>query len=240
MIRLLLLVGLLSGLAPVAQAFYNPTAGRWLSRDPIAERGGANLYGVADNNPANRFDVLGLQALPVPVPPTFPPIVILPPPEVPPGKIIPFPGPRPIGPPQAALCILVFAGTYYVTYEIADATGIHDGLGDLIGDIIAAPLIGAATGTHPGSPFPGGSHDPLTLPRVNPGPCGKCGNGCKPCPPNSPAWEVNEPGHVSSTTHWHWIEYHQLPATYNKPGSKNRPCDCIPMRQSSPTKPPGA
>ncbi len=174
----LLLLGVMLGRE--AQAFYNPGAGRWLNRDPIAERGGANQYGFVNNGPANGFDALGLQALPVPVPPTVPPIVILPPPT--PPVIIPFPTPppviRPIGPPQVALCIVVFAGTYYVTSEIAEAAGIHDGLGDLIGDIIAAPLIGGATGTHPGSPFPAGSLDPVTLPKVNPGP--------KPPPPVFP------------------------------------------------------
>jgi len=239
-IRLLLLMMfswlLLSASAP---AFYNPSVGRWLNRDPIAERGGANLYGFLDNDPVKRIDLVGLQALPVPQP--LPPIILLPPPEVPPGKIIPFPGrPTPIGTPQVALCIVVFAGTYYVTYEIAEATGLHDGLGDLIGDLIAPPLVGGATGTWPGGPLPGGSPDPVKLPKVSPGPCANCGNGCKPCPPNSPAWEVNEPGHGSSTTHWHWIEYHQIPSTFSKPGSKFKPCDCIPMRQSSPIKPPGA
>lgn len=56
MIGLLLLAGLLSGFAPVAQAFYNPSAGRWLSRDPIAERGGKNLYAFVGNNPQGRID----------------------------------------------------------------------------------------------------------------------------------------------------------------------------------------
>jgi len=228
--------------APLAQAFYNPSTGRWLNRDPIGERGGANLHGFVDNAPSHRFDALGLQPLPVPVPPG-PPIVVLPPPGVPPN-IIPFPTPppvvRPIGPPQVAACILVAVGGWYLGDWIGEETGIHDGLGDAIGGIIAPPIIGGAGGTWPGSPLPAGSPDPLTLPVVNTGTCGKCGNGCKPCPPNSPAWEVNEPGHGSPTTHWHWIEYHQVPANWNKPGSKYKPCDCRPIRQSSPTKPPGA
>ena len=37
-------------------AFYNPETGRWLSRDPIEEKGGINLYGFVANNPANRVD----------------------------------------------------------------------------------------------------------------------------------------------------------------------------------------
>ena len=33
---------------------------KWLSRDPIGERGGKNLYGFAHNDPQNRYDKLGL------------------------------------------------------------------------------------------------------------------------------------------------------------------------------------
>ncbi len=51
---LLLLVGF------DAQAFYNPTTGRWLSRDPIEEPGGKNLYGFVQNNPIEAIDKLGL------------------------------------------------------------------------------------------------------------------------------------------------------------------------------------
>ena len=32
----------------------------WLSRDPIAENGGINLYAYAANNPINFYDILGL------------------------------------------------------------------------------------------------------------------------------------------------------------------------------------
>ncbi len=42
------------------QAFYNPTVGHWLSRDPIQERGGQNLYGFANNQPINKLDKNGL------------------------------------------------------------------------------------------------------------------------------------------------------------------------------------
>ncbi len=38
------------------------TTGRWISRDPIAESGGLNLYGFVGNDPANRWDMLGLKA----------------------------------------------------------------------------------------------------------------------------------------------------------------------------------
>jgi hypothetical protein len=43
-----------------AHAFYNPSTGRWLNRDPIGERGGINLYGCVGNNSVNRFDPIGL------------------------------------------------------------------------------------------------------------------------------------------------------------------------------------
>ncbi len=40
--------------------YYSPELGRWLSRDPIGERGGINLYGMVGNDPVNQVDVLGL------------------------------------------------------------------------------------------------------------------------------------------------------------------------------------
>lgn len=68
---LLLLMGINS-----AQAFYNPTTGRWPSRDPIEEEGGINLYGFVGNDPANTVDPLGedfiaVGGLPVPTAPVI-------------------------------------------------------------------------------------------------------------------------------------------------------------------------
>ncbi len=40
---------------------YNPSTGRWLSRDPIEEAGGMNLYGMVGNNPISFYDILGLR-----------------------------------------------------------------------------------------------------------------------------------------------------------------------------------
>ena len=40
--------------------YYNPSTGRWLSRDPIEENGGLNLYGMVDNDPLGNYDLLGL------------------------------------------------------------------------------------------------------------------------------------------------------------------------------------
>ena len=43
--------------------YYNPSTGRWLSRDPIEELGGMNLCGILGNNPINQIDALGLASL---------------------------------------------------------------------------------------------------------------------------------------------------------------------------------
>lgn len=43
-----------------AQAFYHPSTGRWLSRDPIGEAGGMSLTAFAGNNGVNDVDALGL------------------------------------------------------------------------------------------------------------------------------------------------------------------------------------
>ncbi|MDD4406301.1 MAG: RHS repeat-associated core domain-containing protein [Parabacteroides sp.] len=40
--------------------YYSPTLGRWLSRDPIEEKGGLNLYAFVNNDPVNKWDKLGL------------------------------------------------------------------------------------------------------------------------------------------------------------------------------------
>jgi len=39
---------------------YSPSTGRWLSRDPIGERGGLNLYAYVFNDPVNEVDPYGL------------------------------------------------------------------------------------------------------------------------------------------------------------------------------------
>jgi hypothetical protein len=40
-------------------ACYDPSTQRWLNRDPIAERGGINLYAFTFNNPVSFVDVFG-------------------------------------------------------------------------------------------------------------------------------------------------------------------------------------
>ena len=66
-LRLLLTAALWILTNSTAQAFYNPSTGRWLSRDPIAEIGGQNLYYFVANEPVRRVDPLGLEALPLPI-----------------------------------------------------------------------------------------------------------------------------------------------------------------------------
>jgi len=39
--------------------YYSPELGRWLSRDPIGEDGGFNLYAMVGNDPVGRWDYLG-------------------------------------------------------------------------------------------------------------------------------------------------------------------------------------
>ncbi len=42
--------------------YYNPQTGKWLSRDPIGEKGGGNLYTILKSDPINSFDLLGLRS----------------------------------------------------------------------------------------------------------------------------------------------------------------------------------
>jgi RHS repeat-associated protein len=48
-----------SGLLYFGYRYLNPSSGRWLSRDPIGENGGLNLYTFANGDAVNRFDYLG-------------------------------------------------------------------------------------------------------------------------------------------------------------------------------------
>lgn len=43
--------------------FYTPIIGRWMTRDPLGEAGGINLYGVANNSPVNYIDPWGLEVV---------------------------------------------------------------------------------------------------------------------------------------------------------------------------------
>ncbi len=58
--RVFLAVAGLFILTHTVQAHYDPNIGRWISRDPIAEVGGGNLYGFVGNDGIDRWDSLGL------------------------------------------------------------------------------------------------------------------------------------------------------------------------------------
>ena len=48
-----------TGLYYYGYRYYSPSLGRWISRDPIDEQGGLNLYGFVNNDPVNYIDPLG-------------------------------------------------------------------------------------------------------------------------------------------------------------------------------------
>jgi RHS repeat-associated protein len=52
-----------TGLIYYGYRYYNPNTGRWINRDPIAEKGGLNLYGFVNNNSACKFDNSGMFAM---------------------------------------------------------------------------------------------------------------------------------------------------------------------------------
>ncbi len=49
-----------TGMLYYGYRYYSPEMGRWVSKDPIGERGGVNLYGMVGNDAVNRWDRLGL------------------------------------------------------------------------------------------------------------------------------------------------------------------------------------
>jgi RHS repeat-associated protein len=52
-----------SGLSLTVFRAYDPNTARWLSRDPLGEGVGSNLYGYVSNNPVNFYDPFGLAAV---------------------------------------------------------------------------------------------------------------------------------------------------------------------------------
>ncbi|WP_265593491.1 RHS repeat-associated core domain-containing protein [Verrucomicrobium sp. BvORR034] len=49
-----------TGLSYFGFRYYSAKLGRWISRDPLGESGGFNLYGYCGNDPVNRWDYLGM------------------------------------------------------------------------------------------------------------------------------------------------------------------------------------
>jgi len=52
-----------SGFLNYGYRYYSPHLGRWLSKDPIAEQGGLNLYDMVTNGAVNANDYLGLLSI---------------------------------------------------------------------------------------------------------------------------------------------------------------------------------
>jgi RHS repeat-associated protein len=52
-----------SGLCYYGYRYYSPELGRWLSKDPIAERGGVNIYCLLNNDPTIALDKLGKEGV---------------------------------------------------------------------------------------------------------------------------------------------------------------------------------
>jgi len=55
-VMLLVLALLIATLIQNAQAFYNPSTGRWLNRDPLEEQDCPNVYAFIHNTPLNKID----------------------------------------------------------------------------------------------------------------------------------------------------------------------------------------
>ena len=50
-----------SGMRYYGFRYYSPELGRWVSRDPVEEEGGVNLFAFVENSPINLIDPLGEQ-----------------------------------------------------------------------------------------------------------------------------------------------------------------------------------
>ena len=59
-LQIMVRLGLLAVACPV-HAFYNPSTGRWLSRDPMEERVEHNLFTFVKNSSIANFDLFGLK-----------------------------------------------------------------------------------------------------------------------------------------------------------------------------------
>ena len=88
-----------SGLTYYLYRFYDPNLQRWISRDPVSEKGGINLYGFVKNRPCGLVDPWGYSDF------NRPPDRILIPPGGPPVVHYPYPKPEPIINPSEKGCL---------------------------------------------------------------------------------------------------------------------------------------
>lgn len=65
-----------AGLSYFGYRHYSPRMGRWLSRDPLGEAGGFNLYAYCEGDPVNNWDYLGLDPYPIQDPRMYQAILI--------------------------------------------------------------------------------------------------------------------------------------------------------------------
>lgn len=90
-----------SGLMLLGARYYDPSLGRFISRDPIGYEGGLNLYGYCENDPVNHSDPSGHVGVPFP---------------------LPLPGPWWLTPPGlVVLAVLAVAALAFIGYEIYQA-----------------------------------------------------------------------------------------------------------------------
>lgn len=61
--KAMLRVGLVVLGVQVASAYFDPGVQRWVNRDPVMEAGGVNQYAYVANQPQNRMDPVGLNAI---------------------------------------------------------------------------------------------------------------------------------------------------------------------------------
>jgi RHS repeat-associated protein len=104
-----------SGLMNYGFRYYSPYLGRWTCKDPIAEKGGLNLYRAFGNDALNHIDHFGLDTI----------LPFAPEPDIrEPAPEIPEPAPSPILPPEEGEPMLLHKGwTCILYYKIVDEGG---------------------------------------------------------------------------------------------------------------------
>jgi hypothetical protein len=189
---------------------------QWLSRDPIQEWGGLNLYAMVLNAPINFIDPLGLLSVGGATSSAVQGVTV------------------------TGGATGVVSGGSMSGLGAAGLTPIGVGVG--IGGTVAGYIpISQAAGQRPYSPFdprnrpapqmgptpsPSSGSDP-DYPMHGKSPGKDCEGRCLPCPPPPPPWEHTDHPHGPWQPHWHWYEVNQNP----------NDCKCWASRKSGPTPP---